>query len=120
MVVEPASAQPPNPSPEKKLFQLLTKGSTPMFAQPAPYHSNQYRADPSCSHCAGVTTHEAWCSTHNVFVQYAFRAVLYNDLTVGDALILHALGVKWDRSLPDVSRHSRKAAQSSLLSSKCL
>jgi hypothetical protein len=43
-----------------------------------------------------------------------------NDLTVGDTLILHALGVKWDRSLPDVSRHSRKAAQSSLLSSKCL
>ena len=90
-----------------------------MFAQPVPYDSNQYRAGPSCSHCAGVTTHEAWCGTHNVFVQYAFRAVLYNDLTVGDTII-HALGVKWDRSLPDVSRHSRKAAQSGLLRAKRL
>ena len=53
-----------------------------------------------------------------VSVQYAFRAVLCNDLTIGATLILHALGVKWDRSLPDVSRHSRRAAESSLLSAK--
>ena len=91
-----------------------------MFAHFTPYYSNQHSAEPACSHCAGVTTHEAWCSTHNVFVQYAFRAVLNNDLTVGDTLILHALGVKWDRSLPDVSRHSRKAAQSGLLNAKRL
>ena len=89
-----------------------------MFAHPAPYDSNQYRAYPGCSHCAGVTTHEAWCGTHNVFVQYAFLAVLNNDLTIGDTLILHALGVKWDRSLPDVSRHAPKAAQRGLLSAK--
>src|SRR5215469_5280061 len=93
-----------------------TKGNTPMFTQFTPYNSNQHSAGPACSHCAGVTRHEAWCSAENVFVQYAFRAVLYNDLTVGDTLILHALGVKWDRSLPDVSRHSRKAVQSGLLS----
>jgi hypothetical protein len=89
-----------------------------MFAQFTPYDSNQHSPDPECSHCAGVTAHEIWCSTHNIFVQYAFRAVLHNDLTVGDTLILHALGVKWDRSLPDVSRHSRKAAQSGLLRPK--
>ena len=89
-----------------------------MFAQFTPYDSNQHSAGPACSHCDGVTKHEAWCSTHNIFVQYAFRAVLYNDLTVGDTLILHALGVKWDRSLPDVSRRPRKAAQSGLLSAK--
>lgn len=91
-----------------------------MFAQFTPYDSNQPSAGPACSHCAGVTRHEAWCSTHNVFVQYAFRAVLNNDLTVGDTLILHALGVKWDRSLPDVGRHSRTAAQSGLLHAKRL
>ena len=91
-----------------------------MFAQPAPYDSNQYRAYPGCSHCAGVTTHEAWCGTHNVFVQYAFLAVLNNDLTIGDTLILHALGVKWDRSLPDVSRRTRTAAQRGVLSAKRL
>jgi hypothetical protein len=91
-----------------------------MFAQPTPYDSNQYRVEPACSHCAGVTLHEAWCSTHNVFVQYAFLAVLNNDLTIGDTLILHALGVKWDRSSPDVSEHARKAAQRGLVSAKHL
>jgi hypothetical protein len=120
VVVEPASAQLPIRIDGRETGQLLTKGSTPMFAQPVPYDSNQYRAGSSCPHCAGVTAHEAWCSTHNVLIQYAFLAVLYNDLTVGDTIILHALGVKWDRSLPDVSRHSRKAAQSSLLRAKRL
>jgi len=91
-----------------------------MFAQFTPYDSNQHSAHPACSQCAGVTAHEAWCSTHNLFVQYAFRTVLCNDLTVGDTLILHALGVKWDRSLPDVGRHSRKAAQSGILKAKLL
>jgi len=55
-----------------------------------------------------------------VFVQHAFLAVLNNDLTIGDTLILHALGVKWDRSLPDVSRRTRTAAQSGVLSAKRL
>ena len=90
-----------------------------MFAE-TPYESNQYTADPECSHCGGVTVHEAWCSTHNIAVQYAFRAVLYNDLSIGDILILHALGVKWDRSLPNVADSRQKAAQSSLLSTKSL
>ena len=89
-----------------------------MFAQFTPYDSNQHSADPACSHCAGVTAHEAWCSTHNIFMQYAFRAVLYNDLTIGDTLILHALGVKWDRSLPDVAKDMRRAAESGLPSAK--
>ncbi|HEX8893777.1 MAG TPA: hypothetical protein VF783_10660 [Terriglobales bacterium] len=89
-----------------------------MFAQFTPYDTNQPSADPACSHCGGVTTHEAWCSTNNVSVQYAFGAVLYNDLTIGDTLILHALGVKWDRSSPDVSKHSRRVAESGLLSAK--
>ena len=91
-----------------------------MFAQSTSYDSNRYRGELACSHCAGVTTHEAWCSTHNVFVQYAFLAVVNNDLTIGDTLILHALGVKWDGSLPDVGRHVRKAGQSGLLSAKRL
>jgi hypothetical protein len=90
-----------------------------MFAEPQ-HDSNQYPADPECSHCAGITAHEAWCSTHNIVVQYAFRAVLDNDLSIGDTLILHALGVKWDRSLPDVADGLQKAVQSSLLSTKSL
>ena len=90
-----------------------------MFAEP-PYGSNQYPADPECSHCASITAHEAWCSTHNIVVRSVFRAVLYNDLDIGDTLILHALGVKWDRSLPDVADGLQKAVQSSLLSTKSL
>ena len=91
-----------------------------MFTQPTPYDSNQYPADVACSQCAGVNTHEAWCSTHNVFVQYAFLAVLNNDLTIGDTLMLHALGVKWDRSLPDDSRPTRTTKQRGELSERHL
>jgi hypothetical protein len=91
-----------------------------MFAQFTPYDSSQHSANPACSHCSGVNSHEPWCRAHNVFVEYAFLAVLNNDLSIGDTLILHALGVKWDRSLPDVSRHSRKAGKSGLLSAKRL
>ena len=90
-----------------------------MFAEP-PYDSNQYPADPECSHCAGITAHEAWCIAHNLFVQYAFQAVINNDLTIGDTLILHALGVKWDRSLLDVADGRKKAVQSGLLTTKSL
>src|SRR5262249_44723376 len=99
--------------------QLLRREVTPMFAE-RPHDSNQHPADPECSHCAGVTSHEAWCSTHNMFVQYAFRAVLYNDLSIGDTLILHALGAKWDRSLLDVADGRKKAVQSGLLTTKGL
>ena len=60
------------------------------------------------------------CSTHNIVVQSAFRAVLYNDLGIRDTLILHALGVKWDRSLPDVADGRHKAVQSGWLSTKSL
>ena len=117
VVAEPASAHV-RTDPRRENLSDLTKGSTAMFAQFTPYDSNQHSADGACSHCAGITSHEAWCSTHNVCVQYAFQAVLYNDLSVGDTIILHALGVKWDRSLPDVSRRPQEAAQSGLLGAK--
>ena len=101
--MESDSAQLPNRSTEENL-SIVTKGSTPMSAQPTPYESNQYRAELACSHCGSLNTHEAWCSTHNVLIQYAFLAVLNNELTIGDTLILHALGVKWDRSLRDIGK----------------
>jgi hypothetical protein len=41
-------------------------------------------------------------------------------LGIGDTLILHALGVKWDRSLPDVADGGHKAVQSGWLSTKSL
>ena len=58
--------------------------------------SNQYSADSACVHCDGVIRHESWCATENANVHYAFQAVLDPyKLSLGDQLILHALGVVW-------------------------
>ena len=58
--------------------------------------SNQFSEGPVCDYCAGVTGHKPWCVTCNAIVRYAFGAVSSgNLLTLGDQLILHALGVEW-------------------------
>lgn len=58
--------------------------------------ANQLTAGPACDHCAGVTSHEAWCISCNAIVRYAYGVVLDSGrLTLGDELSLHALGVKW-------------------------
>ncbi len=60
------------------------------------YHSNAYSADAACEHCAGLIRHEPWCITRSDVVTYAYEAVLDADkLSIGDQLILHALGVVW-------------------------
>ena len=60
-------------------------------------HANQYSADSACAHCNGIVSHEAWCSSKNANVRYAFDVALHPDLlTTQDTLILHALGVIWD------------------------
>ena len=57
---------------------------------------NHYGEGSICDHCAGGTGHEPWCITCNAIVRYAFAAVSRdNHLTLGDELILHALGVQW-------------------------
>jgi len=59
-------------------------------------HSNQYNADSACGHCDGVLRHESWCVTQSARVQYAYRAASdSHHLSLGDRLILHALGVAW-------------------------
>jgi hypothetical protein len=59
-------------------------------------HSNKYSAESACVHCQGVVRHEFWCATQSSNVHYAFQAVLdSNQLSLGDELILHALGVAW-------------------------
>ncbi len=50
----------------------------------------------ACPHCLGVQGHEPWCATRAPHVQYAFEILLQpRKLTIGDALILHSLGVTW-------------------------
>ena len=59
-------------------------------------HSNRYSADSACLHCDGVIRHEPWCATQSPDVRYAFMALLdSNQLSIGDKLSLHALGVAW-------------------------
>jgi hypothetical protein len=59
-------------------------------------HSNESSADSPCGHCDGAIHHEPWCITQNVSVQYAYQAVSdTGHLSLGDNLILHALGTTW-------------------------
>lgn len=59
-------------------------------------NGNQLVQGSICDHCGGTTAHETWCITCNTVVRYAYGIVLDGQqMTVGDELILHALGVKW-------------------------
>lgn len=63
----------------------------------ARYHSNGYDAQKDCEHCDCIIDHERWCQTLNPVVGYAYKiAVSANELAIGDAIILHSLGVQWD------------------------
>ncbi len=59
-------------------------------------HSNKYSADKECDHCQGILRHQSWCITNSQLVRYAYE-VLHDasKLSIGDRLILHALGVRW-------------------------
>ena len=60
-------------------------------------HSNGYNAQAACEQ--GIVRHERWCQTLNPVVCYACKIVVSaDDLAIGDATILHSLGVLWDRS----------------------
>ena len=62
------------------------------------HHTSPHNADLVCPHCRGITSHEPWCSTHNLNVRYAFQVISYPDcLSRHDAIILHALGVTWEQ-----------------------
>ncbi len=60
------------------------------------YHSNRYNVQAACKHCEGIIRHEPWCIKVDPIVSYAYQIVAdSNNLSVGDALILHSLGVSW-------------------------
>ena len=62
------------------------------------WHSiSQCRVEAACEHCGKILQHETWCITQNPFVQYAVEIILDpHRLTIGDAIILHSLGVTWE------------------------
>jgi len=69
---------------------------------PAP-QSSQVVTRQACMHCEGIFEHERWCVTRNANVAYAFQVVLEGSkMTLGDALILHSLGVAWPECAYDL------------------
>jgi hypothetical protein len=72
-----------------------------MFANPAAswYPSNRHAVQSTCEHCGETNRHERWCITCDALVQYAYGAVIDpTKLTLTDRLILHALGVSWEKN----------------------
>ena len=68
------------------------------------YQFTRYDALSACEHCEGVARHEPWC----MFVAPIGSCACHievdpSKLTIGDALILHALGVAWDETHTGVS-----------------
>jgi hypothetical protein len=75
-------------------------------------HSNRYSADAACEHCEGILRHESWCITESQLLRYAYHAVLdANQLSEGDRIILHALGVGWVENTCAGACKSGKAAK---------
>lgn len=71
-------------------------------------HGHHNTAEISCQHCRGVIRHEPWCITSNQLVHYAYQIISDPaQLTAGDALILHSLGVRWDIKSPRVDLITR-------------
>lgn len=66
--------------------------------------------DWTCVRCGGVVLCLPWCESVNARVNYAHDAVRHpSHLSIGDRLILHALGVRWSaRTAPPKSSKVRK------------
>ena len=52
--------------------------------------------DFTCARCGGFVLCESWCESVNARVSYARDVALHpNNLSFGDRILLHALGVRW-------------------------
>ena len=59
-------------------------------------HANKSNSGTACPYCEGIFEHAGWCVTQHAEVGYAYRIVAdASEMTAGDALILHSLGVSW-------------------------
>ena len=69
------------------------------YDKPAWHHSDRYGAQSACKYCEGNIRHQRWCLTINSAVYYAYQIIVDpNKLTIGDAILLHALDVLWSPS----------------------
>ena len=49
-----------------------------------------------CARCGGQVVCEPWCESVNSCARYAYDAALHpTHLSLGDRIVLHALGVRW-------------------------
>lgn len=73
------------------------------------YHTNAYYAQAHCEHCEGIIRHQIWCQTLNPTVRYA-RKILVSptELTIGDTILLHSLGVLGTGATPAFSDRARE------------
>jgi hypothetical protein len=61
-------------------------------------YCNRDNAQSACDHCKALIRHELWGITLNPGVSYACEIVADpSKLTVGDGLMLHSLGVIWEK-----------------------
>lgn len=64
------------------------------------FHGNQT----PCWYCQAIFEHERWCPSRDTKVCYAYQiAADGSKITLGDALILHSLGVSWPECIHDFS-----------------
>ncbi len=69
-----------------------------------PNRSSQFNVQSPCDFCHGIFEHERWCPTKDIQVSYAYQiAIDGSKITLGDALILHSLGVAWPECAYDLS-----------------
>ncbi len=68
------------------------------------YQFTRYDALSACKRCEAGTRHEPWCMFVAPIGSRACQIeVDPSTLTIGDALILHALGLAWDETQTGVS-----------------
>ena len=60
------------------------------------HHSNRYSAESACAHCEGIIRHEFVVRhTERHYLLCISGSLTENQLSLGDELILHGLGVVW-------------------------
>ena len=60
------------------------------------HHHSDPKVARGCPYCLGTQEHEPWCAARDPMVHYAYEIVDEpRKLKLGDALILHSLGVTW-------------------------
>jgi hypothetical protein len=100
------------PDADRRLVHTRGRKIVAVRKKTRPGQSCLVDEDWTCARCSGVVLCMPWCESVNARVNYAHDAVRHpSHLSIGDRLILHALGVRWSARTapPKVSTLYRKA-----------